>query len=140
MSELTNFDKVEKLLEKYAEIDIDIKGLEYQIKIEGVKGISYNEMPGAPLPSNKSPIEMQLNNIEKLKRDKQILEYEKDAIENIFRVLDDTERKLIDYRFIKKLQYKEIACKMNMNSDYLAEKKGRIITKLIPYALRHKLI
>ncbi|WP_419749314.1 hypothetical protein [Terrisporobacter petrolearius] len=140
MIELNNYEKVEKLLEKYAEIDIDIKALEYQIKIEDIKGLSYNDMPGSPIPSNASPVEIQLNNIENLKIDKSILEFEKDSIDNMLRVLDDTEKTLIKYKFINKLQYKQIAPKMNMNQDYLAEKKSRIIDKLIPYALRYKLI
>lgn len=137
---MTNYNKVEELLEEYAELDIEIKGLEYQIKIEGVKGISYNDMPGAPLPSNKSPIENELNKINKLKNDKLCLEIKKEAIDNMLRKLDESEHKLITLKYIKKLSNLQIASQMHMHENSVSNKKKNILIKLYPYAKNHKLI
>lgn len=137
---MSDCDKVDKLLKEYAELDIDIKGLECQIKIEGLKGISYNDMPGAPLPSNKSPIEQELNNIEKLKNNKLYLEIKKESIENILRVLDDSEKEIVKLIYIDKLQNIQIAKRLHMHEVSISYKKKNILIKLVPYAIKNKLI
>ncbi|MDU1540596.1 MAG: sigma factor-like helix-turn-helix DNA-binding protein [Paeniclostridium sordellii] len=137
---MTDYNKVEELLEEYANLDIEIKGLEYQIKIEGVRGISYNDMPGSPLPSNKSPIENELNKIRKLKDDKLYLEIKKEAIDNMLRILDESEHKLIILKYIKKLSNQQIASQMHMHENSISNKKKNILIKLYPYAMKHKLI
>ena len=137
---MNNYKKVEKLLEDYAELDINIKGIELDIKEEGLKGVSYSDMPGAPLPSNKSVVEIGLNTIEKLKREKMILEIKKEKIENMFRMLDDTEYNLIKYRYFDKLSFKEISYKLNLNDNYLLAKRNKIINKLVKYAIKYRLI
>lgn len=134
------YDKVEKLLEEYAKLDIDIKGYEYQIKVEGVKGVSYDDMPGAPLPSNKSPIEIQLNTIDKLKSDKLHLEIKKEAIENIFRALTKTEKELLEYKYIQGLDNQQIGDKLHLHENSVSNKKKTILIKLYPYAIKHRLI
>lgn len=138
--QLENYEKVEKLLEEYAEIDIEIKGIEYQVKIEGVKGMSYSDMPGAPLPSNKSSVENELNKIENLKKDKLALEIKKEGIENILRILDETEHNLIKLKYITKLSNQQIAQQLHMHENSVSNKKKTILIKLEPYAIRHKLI
>lgn len=137
---MNNYEKVEKLLEEYSTLDIDIKGLEYQIKIKGVQGISYDDMPGSPLPSNKSRVEIELRNIEKLKNDKLVLELRKDAIENILRILDDSERKLIRFKYIDKLTNQQMSQRLHMHENSISNKKKTILMKLEPYAIRNKLI
>lgn len=141
MSEnMSDYEKVIELLKKYRELTIDIKALELDIKEQGLRGVSYNDMPGSPLPSNTSPVEISLNKIERLRIDKGSLEIKKEKIENIFKVLNNTEVAIIKYRHIDKLMFKEISYKVNMNADYLVTKHKEIIEKLIPYALRHNLI
>lgn len=137
---MNNYEKVEKLLEDYAELDINIKGLELDIKEEGLKGVSYNDMPGAPLPINRSPVEIGLNNIEKLKREKITLEIRKEKIENILMILDDRERTLIDLKYIKKLSNQQIAKQLYMHENSVSNKKKTILMKLEPYAIKRKLI
>lgn len=137
---MNNYEKVEKLLEDYAELDINIKGLELDIKEEGLKGVSYNDMPGAPLPINRSPVEIGLNNIEKLKREKITLEIRKEKIENILMILDDRERALIDLKYIKKLSNQQIAKQLYMHENSVSNKKKTILMKLEPYAIKRKLI
>lgn len=137
---MNNYEKVEKLLEDYAELDINIKGLELDIKEEGLKGVSYNDMPGSPLPSNRSPVEIGLNNIEKLKREKITLEIRKEKIENILMILDDRERTLIDLKYIKKLSNQQIAKQLYMHENSVSNKKKTILMKLEPYAIKRKLI
>lgn len=137
---VSNYNKVIELLKKYRELTIDIKALELDIKEQGLRGVSYNDMPGSPLPSNASPVEISLNKIERLRIDKGSLEIKKEKIENIFKVLNNTEVAIIKYRHIDKLMFKEISYKVNMNADYLVTKHKEIIEKLIPYALRHNLI
>ncbi|WP_195251848.1 hypothetical protein [Romboutsia sp. 1001713B170207_170306_H8] len=137
---MSDYEKVEKLLEEYRNINIDIKGIELDIKEEGLKGISYNDMPGAPLPSNKSVVEISQLNIEKLKSDKIALEIKKEKIDNMLNALNSIELKIIKYRYVDKLIFKEIGYKVNMNADYLVTKNKSIIEKLVPYAKRFKLI
>lgn len=137
---MTNYDKVIELLKQYRELTIDIRALELDIKEQGLTAITYNDMPGSPLPSNVSPIEINLNNIEKLKIDKSSLEIKKEKIENIFNALNEIELKIIKYRHVDKLMFKEISYKVSMNADYLVTKHKEIIEKLIPYALKYNLI
>lgn len=138
---MSDYEKVEELLREYAELDIDIKGIEYQIKVEGVRGISYNDMPGAPLPSNKSSIEQELNRIEKLKKDKIDLEIKKEGIDNILNLLSDFENKLIRYIYIDKLKYKEIENKLSMSKTGILYNKDKLINnKLIKYFNKYDLI
>lgn len=137
---MTDYDKVEQLLENYANLDIDIKGLECMIKIEGLKGISYNDMPGAPLPSNKSSVEIEVDNINRLKNDKIALEIKKEAIENILRILDNTEHTLIKLKYINKLTNQQIAQRLYMHENSVSNKKKSILIKLVPYAIKNRLI
>ena len=137
---MNNYEKVEKLLEDYAELDINIKGIELDIKEEGLKGISYSDMPGVPLPSNKSVVESGLNNIEKLKREKIALEIKKEKIENILMILDDRERTLINLKYIKKLSNQQIGEQLYMHETSISNKKKTILIKLEPYAIKRKLI
>lgn len=139
--ELTDYEKVEKLLEEYREINIDIEGLEYQIKVEGVKGLSYNDMPGSPLPSNKSSIEIELNQIEKLKVDKLHKEIRKEGIEKVLKMLSDFENKLLKYIYIDKLKYKEIEKKLSMSKTGIIYNRDKLINdKLIKYFRKYNLI
>lgn len=139
--ELTDYEKVEKLLEEYREINIDIEGLEYQIKVEGVKGLSYNDMPGSPLPSNKSLIEIELNQIEKLKVDKLHKEIRKEGIEKVLKMLSDFENKLLKYIYIDKLKYKEIEKKLSMSKTGIIYNRDKLINdKLIKYFRKYNLI
>lgn len=139
--ELTDYEKVEKLLEEYREINIDIEGLEYQIKVEGVKGLSYNDMPGSPLPSNKSSIEIELNQIEKLKGDKLHKEIRKEGIEKVLKMLSDFENKLLKSLYIDKLKYKEIEKKLSMSKTGIIYNRDKLINdKLIKYFRKYNLI
>lgn len=141
MSEnMSDYEKVIELLKKYREITIDIKGLELDIKEQGLRGVSYNDMPGSPLPNNVSPVEISMHSIERLKIDKSVLEIKKEKIENMFKALNNTEVRIIKYRHVDKLMFKEISYKVNMNADYLVTKHKDIIEKLIPYAIRFNLI
>jgi DNA-directed RNA polymerase specialized sigma subunit len=138
---MNNYEKVEKLLEDYAELDINIKGLEYQIKVEGVKGISYNDMPGSPLPSNKSSIEQELIKIDELKKDKIRLEIKKEGIDNVLNLLSKFEKDLIKYIYIDKLKYKEIENKLSMSKTAIIYNKNKLINdKLIRYFCSFNLI
>lgn len=139
--ELTDYEKVEKLLEEYREINIDIEGLDYQIKVEGIKGLSYNDMPGSPLPSNRSPIECELNKIDKLKGDKLHLEIKKEGIDKVLKQLNEFENKLIKYIYLDKLKYKEIENKLNMSKTGILYNKDKLINdKLIKYFIKYNLI
>ena len=136
---MNNYEKVEKLLEDYAELNI--KGLEYQIKVEGVKGISYNDMPGSPLPSNKSSIEQELIKIDELKKDKIRLEIKKEGIDNVLNLLSKFEKDLIKYIYIDKLKYKEIENKLSMSKTAIIYNKNKLINdKLIRYFCSFNLI
>lgn len=136
---MTNIEKIDELLKKYNELDIDIKGIELQMKIEGVKGVCYDDMPKAS-NSKHSSVECELNRIEKLKNEKLHLEIKKEGIDNMLRILSDDELKLIKLRYFKGLEYRDIAFQLNMNDNYLVNKRTRILNKLIPFALKHKLI
>lgn len=138
---MSEYEKVEKLLKEYAELNIDIEGLEYQIKVEGVKGISYSDMPGAPLPNNKSLVETELEHINKLKNEKLMLEIRKEGIENVLKMLNDFEQNLIKYVYIDKLKYSEIESKLNMSKTGILYNKNKLINnKLIQYFSKYNLI
>lgn len=142
MSEnMSDYEKVEKLLEEYREINIDIEGLEYQIKIEGVKGLTYNDMPGSPLPNNNSSVEQELIKIDKLKTDKLVLEIKKEGIDRVLKLLNNFENALIKYVYFDKLKYKEIENKLNMSKTGIVYNKDKIINdKLIKYFYKFNLI
>ena len=136
---ITDFDKVELLLEKYGKLDIDIKAKEYEIQSEGLKAVNYDQLTQTT-NNNSSPVESQLHTIEKLKNEKLDLEIKKEAIENLFLVLNDLEREFIMYNYVEQLTYKEISNKIGLCAEYLPNKKTNIINKLIPYAKKYRLI
>lgn len=139
--ELTDYQKVEELLEEYREINIDIEGLEYQIKIEGIKGISYTDMPGTPLPSNKSSVEQELIKLDLLKSDMLALEIKKEGIDRVLKLLNEFENKLIKYIYFDKLKYKEIENKLNMSKSGIVYNRDKLINdKLIKYFYKFNLI
>lgn len=136
---MTNIEKIDELLKKYNELDIDIKGIELQMQIEGVKGVCYDDMPKASNGKHSS-VESELNKIEQLKNEKLHLQIKKEGIDNMLRILSDDELKLIKLRYFKGLEYRDIAFQLSMNDNYLVNKRTRVLNKLIPFALKHKLI
>lgn len=134
------YKKVDQLLKNYSEINMSIKDIEIRMKISGIKENYLTDMPGDPNRNITSGVETELYKIERLKNEKLYLEIKKECIENILNILDEVEYKMIKDRYINKLTNTVIANKMYMSDASVSLKFKRILTKLVPYALRFNLI
>lgn len=142
MSEcITNYEKVEKLLEYYRLIDIDITGLELELKLEGVSGVSYDTENVNPNVNTSSSVENRLQREDKLKSDIFKLEVKKEQMRNMFKLLTAQEEKIIKLRYFEGKEWIDIADVLDVCVDTaLRKRKEAINNKLIPFCLRYKLI
>lgn len=131
---------VKVVLNEYREINIDIEGLEYQIKTEDIRGVSYSDMPGSATPNNKSSVESSILKIEKLKKDKLALEIKKEAIDNILNRLSEFDHNLIRFIYIDKMKYKQVENKLNMSRSGIINNQKRIMCELYKNFIKFNLI
>ena len=136
---MTNFEKLEEILYKYKEYEVELKGIELDIKEIGSVAMIYDDMPTAHNIS--SPVESNYDKLERFKIDKLCIEIKKEKIDNMLRLLNDYELKLIKMRYFDKLESREIARRLNIHETTLYKKRRAIFdNKLIPFAERFKLI
>lgn len=133
---------VEGMLYSYPQIEAEIHDIQLDIDMlqceyKGISAISYSENTGSS-NSKSSAVENEIvskqskiDYLTSLKRSKEI---ELSKIDNMLSILKDNERQLIKLRYIKKMQFKDIANIMYMNEVYLICLRKKIIKeKLIPF-------
>lgn len=134
------YDELENILDNYNNIKIEIKNARLEIEeIEseylGASAINYDEKTGQ---TNKfsSVVENEVLQKEKLvnRLEKEIESKQRliQKIDNSLETLLETERKVIEYKFFKRLQYKEIEQLLGMDRNYCCDLKRRTVEKLIP--------
>lgn len=140
--------KVEDILYNYENIKVEIENI--KIEIEDIKSDygeitadSYKEKTGSTNKFN-STIENEI-----IKKDCLIkkLTYELNKkerligkIDNALNILSDTEKKIIQYKCFKKLQYKQISSLLNLDYNYACEVKRKAIEKITPYIYIKELV
>lgn len=136
---LTNFEKLENVLYEYSNYEVEIQAIELDMKEIGQIGITYSDIPR--IGNLGSPVESSYNKLEDLKIDKLCLELKKERIDNMLRLLNDSELKIIKLRYFEKLESREIARRLNVHETTLYKKRCAIFDKkLIPFAERFKII
>lgn len=136
---LTNFEKLENVLYEYSNYEVEIQAIELDMKEIGQIGITYSDLPR--IGNLGSPVESNYNKLEDLKIDKLCLELKKERIDNMLRLLNDSELKIIKLRYFEKLESREIARRLNVHETTLYKKRCAIFDKkLIPFAERFKII
>ena len=136
---LTNFEKLENVLYEYSNYEVEIQAIELDMKEIGQIGITYSDMPR--IGNLGSPVESSYNKLEDLKIDKLCLELKKERIDNMLRLLNDSELKIIKLRYFEKLESREIARRLNVHETTLYKRRCAIFEKkLIPFAERFKII
>ena len=131
---------VEGMLYDYKNTVVEIKNIELDIEeitndYRGVNSISYEEKTSSSNTITSSVEnevinkEKKINHLRSLKRSKEI---QIERTDNILTILTDDEYKLIELRYFKKLQFKEIADILCKNEVYLITLRKKIINKLIP--------
>ena len=136
---LTNFEKLENVLYEYSNYEVEIQAIELDMKEIGQIGITYSDIPR--IGNLGSPVESSYNKLEDLKIDKLCLELKKERIDNMLRLLNDLELKIIKLRYFEKLESREIARRLNVHETTLYKKRCAIFDKkLIPFAERFKII
>ena len=136
---LTNFEKLENVLYEYSNYEVEIQAIELDMKEIGQIGITYSDLPR--IGNLGSPVESSYNKLEDLKIDKLCLELKKERIDNMLRLLNDSELKIIKLRYFEKLESREIARRLNVHETTLYKKRCAIFDKkLIPFAERFKII
>ncbi|GKU26375.1 RNA polymerase subunit sigma [Clostridium folliculivorans] len=134
------FKKIEAMLYNYKQTEVEIKNIDLDIEevrneYRGVGAMVYGERTSSTnkiSSSVENEIEYKENRISYLTSLKRSKEIELERLNNVLSILSEDEYKLIELRYFKKLQYKQIADIICMNDIYIIDKKKKIINKLIP--------
>ena len=106
--------KLEGLLYEYKDIKVEIKELEL--------------------------MENGLDRIEKLRNKKMYLICKQKRIDNMLSLLNDRDRSIVELYYFKDYSLRDIAFQLDLNDNYISRRKAYILNKLVPFAVRHKLV
>ncbi|WP_027702295.1 hypothetical protein [Metaclostridioides mangenotii] len=135
---MTEYDKIEELLNGYRYIETEIRGKELQIKNLDISGISIDGMPkGSRVTSS---IETNVLTKERLLQDIKLLEIKKESVENMLDLLTEEETDFVRLKYFKSLSYRIIQSRLGLSEKYLPKKRVFILDKLIPFATENNLI
>ena len=115
--------KLEGLLYEYKDIKVEIKELELMIDYENIQAVGYDDMPKSPNVNTSSSVESGL-----------------DRIENMLSLLNERDRSIVEMYYFNDYSLRDIAFKLDLNDNYLSRRKAYILNKLVPFAVRHKLV
>jgi DNA-directed RNA polymerase specialized sigma24 family protein len=135
---MTEYDKIEELLNGYRYIDTEIRGKELQIKNLDIRGVSIDDMPKSA--KVVSSVELEVIKKDDLRQEIELLKNKKDSIENMLSILTKEEADFVELKYFKSLSYDEMRSKLGLSKGYLPSKKLYILEKLIPFATKHNLI
>ena len=140
MSTNTERLKLEGLLYEYKDIEIEIKELELRIESEDIIGVTYNDMPSSPNVNTSSSVEQSAVTLENLRRKIIYLSNKKKRIENMLLLLSDRDKIIVEMYYFKDYSLRDIAFKLDLNDNYISRRKAYILNKLVPFAVRHRLV
>ena len=132
--------KLEGLLYEYKDIKVEIKELELMIDYENILAVGYDDMPKSPNVNTSSSVESGLDRIEKLRNKKMYLICRQKRIENMLSLLNERDRSIVEMYYFNDYSLRDIAFKLDLNDNYLSRRKAYILNKLVPFAVRHKLV
>ena len=132
--------KLEGLLYEYKDIKVEIKELELMIDYENIQAVGYDYMPKIPNVNTSSCVESGLDRIEKLRNKKMYLICRQKRIENMLSLLNERDRSIVEMYYFNDYSLRDIAFKLDLNDNYLSRRKAYILNKLVPFAVRHKLV
>ena len=132
--------KLEGLLYEYKDIKVEIKELELMIDYENIQAVGYDYMPKSPNVNTSSSVESGLDRIEKLRNKKMYLICRQKRIENMLSLLNERDRSIVEMYYFNDYSLRDIAFKLDLNDNYLSRRKAYILNKLVPFAVRHKLV
>ena len=132
--------KLEGLLYEYKDIKVEIKELELMIDYENIQAVGYDDMPKSPNVNTSSSVESGLDRIEKLRNKKMYLICRQKRIENMLSLLNERDRSIVEMYYYNDYSLRDIAFKLDLNDNYLSRRKAYILNKLVPFAVRHKLV
>lgn len=136
---MTDIEKVEKLLREYKVLKVEIDAIKINIKSIGQKGMNYTGMPGSK--NIKDTVSHDFMELENLKHEKFDKEIKIEQIENMLKLLNEEEYKIINLRYFKELEIFKVASSLNVSAHTVYNKRLKMFNKkLIPYAKRHNLI
>lgn len=132
--------KLEGLLYEYKDIKVEIKELELMIDYENIQAVGNDDMPKNPNVNTSSSVENGLDRIEKLRNNKMYLICKQKRIENMLSLLNDRDRSIVELYYFKDYSLRDIAFQLDLNDNYISRRKAYILNKLVPFAVRHKLV
>lgn len=132
--------KLEGLLYEYKDIKVEIKELELMIDYENIQAVGYDDMPKNPNVNTSSSVENGLDRMEKLRNKKMYLICKQKRIENMLSLLNDRDRSIVELYYFKDYSLRDIAFQLDLNDNYISRRKAYILNKLVPFAVRHKLV
>jgi len=132
--------KLEGLLYEYKDIKVEIKELELMIDYENIQAVGYDDMPKNPNVNTSSSVENGLDRIEKLRNKKMYLICKQKRIDNMLSLLNDRDRSIVELYYFKDYSLRDIAFQLDLNDNYISRRKAYILNKLVPFAVRHKLV
>ena len=132
--------KLEGLLYEYKDIKVEIKELELMIDYENIQAVGYDDMPKNPNVNTSSSVENGLDRIEKLRNKKMYLICKQKRIENMLSLLNYRDRSIVELYYFKDYSLRDIAFQLDLNDNYISRRKAYILNKLVPFAVRHKLV
>lgn len=139
--EENKYKKIEAMLYNYKKTVIEIKNIELDIEeisndYRGCGAIDYQERTGQTYKINDpvaNEIESKEKKIEYLNKLKRAKEIKIERVDNMLSILTDLEYRLIELRYFRNLQFKDISSILNMSDIYLISLRKKIILdKLIP--------
>lgn len=132
--------KLEGLLYEYKDIKVEIKELELMIDYENIQAVGYDDIPKNPNVNTSSSVENGLDRIEKLRNKKMYLICKQKRIDNMLSLLNDRDRSIVELYYFKDYSLRDIAFQLDLNDNYISRRKAYILNKLVPFAVRHKLV
>lgn len=128
------FKKTENLLYNYINIDTELEIIEFKLKDISVGAICYEERT-APTNEIHSSVETKTLKALELQEKRKELLFKKELIEKALKLLDKTERELVELRYfsLRKPSWLYISMQLNMSEITCLRVRNRVINKMGMY-------
>lgn len=128
------FKKTENMLYNYTNIEAQIEIIDFKLKDISVGAIAYEERT-TPTNEIHSSVETKTLKALELEEKKKQLLFKKELIDKTLKLLDKTERELVELRYfgVRKLNWSHIAAKMNLSDITCMRMRNKIINEIKPF-------
>lgn len=128
------FKKTENMLYNYTNIETEIEIIDFKLKDISVGAIAYEERT-APTNEIHSSVEDKALKVLELEEKKKQLLFKKQLIDKALKLLDKTERELVELRYfgLRKLNWSHVAAKMNLSDITCMRMRNKIINEIKPF-------